>query len=114
MFELTTKEHVSLRSQIATFERGRYSRYPPFAFSEHGILMLSGVIKSDKAIRMSIHIIEIFVQLRKLAYKYDIIYGKIQQMELKNRKQFGEIFKILESLLVNPIQKPRRKIGYKK
>lgn len=114
MFELTTKEHVSLRSQFATLERGRYSRYPPFAFSEHGILMLSGVLKSDKAIRMSIHIIEIFVQLRKLAYKYDIIYSKIQQMELKNRKQFGEIFKILESLLVNPKQNPRRKIGYKK
>jgi len=35
-------------------------------------------------------------------------------MELKNRKQFGEIFKILESLLINPKQKPRRKIGYKK
>ena len=37
MFELTTKEYVSLRSQITTLERGRYSRYPPFAFSEHGI-----------------------------------------------------------------------------
>ena len=37
MFEFTTKEHVSFRSQIATLERGRYPRYPPFAFSEHGI-----------------------------------------------------------------------------
>ena len=114
MFELTTKEYVSLRSQIVTLEKGRYSRYPPFVFSEHGILMLSSVLKSDKAISMSIHIIEIFVQLRKLAYKYEIISSKIQQMELKNRNQFGEIIKILESLLVNPKQKPRRKIGYKK
>jgi len=114
MFELTTKEYVSLRSQIVTLEKGRYSRYPPFVFSEHGILMLSSVLKSDKAISMSIHIIEIFVQLRKLVYKYEIISSKIQQMELKNRNQFGEIIKILESLLVNPKQKPRRKIGYKK
>ena len=114
MFELSEEEEVLLRSQFATLERGRYSRYPPFAFSEHGILMLSGVLKSDKAIRMSIHIIEIFVQLRKLAYKYDIIYSKIQQMELKNQKKFGEIFKILKSVLVKPNKKATRKIGNKK
>ncbi len=101
-------------SQIATLERGRYSRYPPFVFSEYGILMLSSVLYSTWAIRMSLHIIETFVQLRKLAYNYDLISNKIHQMKIKNRKQFGEIFNILESLLENPKQNPRRKIGYKK
>jgi hypothetical protein len=76
--------------------------------------MLSSVLNSTWAIRMSLHIIETFVQLRKLAYNYDLISNKIHQMKIKNRKQFGEIFNILESLLENPKQNPRRKIGYKK
>ncbi len=114
MFELTSKEYFSLRSQFATLERGRYSRYPPFAFSEHGILMLSGVLKSDKAIRMSLHIIETFVQLRKFAINFEEISNKIHQMEAQNQKQFGEIFKILERLLVNQKEKSRHKIGFKK
>ena len=114
MFELTSEEHFSLRSQIATIERGRHSKYLPFAFTEHGILMLSSVLKSDKAIRMSLHIIETFVQLRKFAKNYEAISNKIHQMESKNQQQFGEIFKILERLLVDPKEKPRHKIGFKK
>ncbi len=114
MFELTTKEHVFLRSQIATIARGRYSKYLPFAFTEHGILMLSSVLKSDKAILMSIHIIETFVQLRKFANNFEAIRIKIQQMESQNKKQFGQIFEILERLLVHPNQKQRSKIGFKR
>ncbi len=45
MFELTTDEYTSLRSQIAILKRGKHSKYPPFSFTEHGILMLSGVLK---------------------------------------------------------------------
>lgn len=114
MFELTSEEHYSLRSQNATIERGRYSKYLPFAFTEHGILMLSSVLRSDKAIRMSLHIIETFVQLRKFAMNYEEISNKIHQMEAQNQKQFGEIFKILERLLVNPKEKPRPQIGFKR
>ena len=114
MFELTAKEHGSLRSQIATIERGRYSKYLPFAFAEYGILMLSSVLKSDKAIVMSIHIIETFVQLRKFANNFEAIRNKIQQMESQNKKQFGQIFEILQRLLVNPGEKQRSKIGFKK
>ena len=114
MFELTAKEHVSLRSQIATIEKGRYSRYLPFAFTEYGILMLSSVLKSDKAIVMSIHIIETFVQLRKFTNNFEAIRNKIQKMESQNKKQFGEIFEILERLLEHPNQKQRSKIGFKR
>jgi len=54
MFELTAEEHYSLRSQIATLKRGRHSKYPPFVFTEHGILMLSSVLNSELAVKMSV------------------------------------------------------------
>ncbi len=114
MFELTSGEHTILRSQIATLKRGRHSKYPPFAFTEHGILMLSSILNSDRAIKMSIHIIETFVQLRKLVNNYDEILSKIHQMESKYQDQFGEIYEIIQKILEQPKKEPRRKIGFKK
>ncbi|MCF6348482.1 MAG: ORF6N domain-containing protein [Flavobacteriaceae bacterium] len=113
MFELTTDEYTALRSQIAPLKRGRHSKYLPFAFTEHGILMLSSVLNSNKAIKMSVHIIETFVQLRKLANNYEEIIDKIQQMESKYQAQFGEIYEVLQRLLEKPKEKDRKKIGYK-
>ncbi|SFS39946.1 ORF6N domain-containing protein [Sphingobacterium wenxiniae] len=69
MFELTKEEYdIILRSQNATLEQGRYSKYLPFAFTEHGVLMLSNVLKSEQAITMSIRIIDVFVKLRDMLY----------------------------------------------
>ncbi|WP_457618796.1 ORF6N domain-containing protein [Lutibacter sp.] len=66
MFELTTEEYVSLRTQIATLKKGRHSKYLPFVFTEHGILMLSSVLNSDNAIKMSLQILENIPQIEKL------------------------------------------------
>ncbi len=57
MFRLTTAEHGALRSHFATLKRGRHSKYIPYAFTEHGILMLSSVLKSARAERVNILII---------------------------------------------------------
>ncbi len=113
MFELTIEENESIRSQIGTLEKGRHSKYSPFAFTEHGILMLSSALNSNKAIKMSVHIIETFVQLRKLANNYEEIMIKIQQMESKYNEQFGEIYQVLQQLLEKPKEKDRQRIGYK-
>ncbi|MDP2067434.1 MAG: ORF6N domain-containing protein [Lutibacter sp.] len=114
MFELTTEEYAALRSQIATLKRGRHSKYPPFVFTEHGILMLSSVLNSELAIKMSVQIIETFIQLRKLANNYEEIMKKINQMESQNNEQFSEIYDVLQQLLEKPKDEPRTKIGYKK
>ncbi len=114
MFELTIEENESIRSQIGTLKKGRHSKYSPFAFTEHGILMLSSALNSNKAIKMSVHIIETFVQLRKLVNNYEEIMIKIQQMESKYRLQFGEIYEVLQRLLEKPKGKDRQRIGYKK
>ncbi|HTA61683.1 MAG TPA: ORF6N domain-containing protein [Bacteroidia bacterium] len=66
MFELTEKEFTVLRSQIATSNEGRGgARYLPMAFTEHGVLQLSNILKSERAIEVSFKIIDVFVKLRQ-------------------------------------------------
>lgn len=113
MFELTKIENENIRSQFGTLKHGSHSKYLPFAFTEHGILMLSSVLNSNRAIKMSVHIIETFIQLRKLAKNYDEILSEIHQMNSKYQDQFGEIYEILQKLLEQPKEEPRKKIGFK-
>src|ERR1051325_11245454 len=60
MFELSSKEYNSLRSQIGTLKRGHHSKYPPFAFTEQGVAMLSSVLNSETAVQVNIQIIRVF------------------------------------------------------
>jgi len=114
MFELTKKELNSLRSHFGTLMQNQHFRYPPFAFTEHGILMLSSILNSEIAIKMSVQIIETFVELRKLANNYEEILTKIEKMESKNNSQFSEIYAVIKQLLSQPEDNQRTKIGYKK
>ncbi len=114
MFELTKEEHSSLRSHFGTIQQNKHFRYPPFAFTEHGILMLSSILNSEIAIKMSVQIIETFVELRKLANNYEEILTKIEIMESKHNAQFSEIYSVIKQLLSQPDNKQRTKIGYKK
>ena len=113
MFQLTREEWLNLKSQNATSRWGG-RRKEPFVFTEHGILMLSSVLNSDIAIKMSVQIIETFVQLRKIANNYEEIMSKIKQMESQYNNQFGEIYEALQQLLSKKEEKPRQKISYKK
>ncbi len=66
MFELTTEEHNSLRSQIGTLKRGEHSKYLPFAFTENGVAMLSGILNSYRAIAVNIQIMRTFTKIKRL------------------------------------------------
>ena len=112
MFELTKKENEELRCQFGSLKQGVHFKYPPFVFTEHGVLMLSSILNSELAVKMSVQIIETFVQLRKLANNYEDIMHKINEMESRNNEQFREIYEVLKRLLSNP-ETPRKKIGYK-
>jgi len=113
MFELSKEELVSLRSQIGTLKQKSHFRYPPFVFTEHGILMLSSVLNNEIAIKMSVQIIETFVELRKLANNYEEILNKIEKMESQYNEQFSEIYSVIKQLIAEPEDKQRPKIGYK-
>jgi len=79
MFRLTDEEWAGLRSQIVTFSEDT-RKYRPYAFSEHGILMLSSVLNSDKAIDVNIRIMKIFVHMRHYALSQNAANGQIAEL----------------------------------
>ncbi|MCY7330664.1 MAG: ORF6N domain-containing protein [Saprospiraceae bacterium] len=79
MFEVNREEYNSLRTQIASLKmgRGKHAKYLPFAFTEHGVAMLSGVLNSQKAIETHISIIRAFIALRHYALTFEEMAAKI-------------------------------------
>jgi hypothetical protein len=115
MFELTKQENELLRSQNATLKRGEHSKYLPYVFTEYGILMLSNILKSDRAIAVSIKIIDVFVKLRQVFYDYKDLRSAIEEIRKKtenNTKNIEVVFQYLDELLQKK-EEPRELIGYK-
>lgn len=114
MFELTANEWSMLRSQFVTSSSGWGGiRYPPFAFTEQGVAMLSSVLNSSRAVEMNIAIIRTFVFLRRAAVNYQDLLRKVESMERTYNGRFREIFKTL-SYLINPPASAKRTIGFKR
>lgn len=116
MFQLTESEFEILKSQIATSNWGGVRKLP-HAFTEHGILQLSNVVKSERATQMSIKIIEIFVSLRE--FLTDSLSAKLDIEEIKKKltnhdKNIELVFTYLDELMEKQDNKiERNKIGYK-
>ncbi|HEK21355.1 MAG TPA: ORF6N domain-containing protein [Bacteroidetes bacterium] len=116
MFELTKDEAAALRSQKASLNRGEHSKYLPFVFTEHGILMLSNVLKSQRAIQVSIRIIDIFVKLRQLLVNNAELWLEIERIKSKldsQDKNMEIVFQYFDQLLSLKNESVRRRIGYK-
>ena len=117
MFELTLNENEILRSQIATLRHGEHSKYLPYAFTEHGVLMLSNVLKSSRAIGVSIRIIDVFVRLRQMLIdnsELRIAIDEIRKKTDNNTKNIELVFQYFEELVEKKeAVKPIKKIGYK-
>ena len=110
MFELSTDEHENLRSQIATSSWGG-PRYAPMAFTEHGVLMLSSVLKSDKAIQVNIQIMRAFSRLRHLVLDNADLRQEIESLRTESEGKFRIIFQALDQLILSE-EAPRKKIGF--
>ena len=115
MFELTLAEDNALRSQNATLKQGEHAKYRPFAFTEHGILMLANVLRSEQAIAVSIHIIRVFTRMRELLLSHRDILQKLEQLEGRLTGHDEEIQAIFDHLteLVSPMEQARKPIGFK-
>jgi len=112
MFEFTKDELGNWRSQFATSNQDIMGlRIPPFVFTEHGILMLSSVLKSERAIQVNIQIMRAFTQLRQMLSTHEDLKRKIESMEKKYDQQFQIVFEAIKQLLETD-EKPKRKIGY--
>lgn len=115
MFELSLEEDHALRSQNATLKQGEHGKYPPFAFTEHGVLMLANVLRSERAIAVSIRIIDLFVRMRQVMLAHQDILLRLEQLERRVGEQGADVqllFHHLKQLLAPPSE-PRKRIGFK-
>jgi hypothetical protein len=135
MFQLTSEETLSLRSQIVTSssqgvgnqaagknwsqfvtssKKHRGARYRPYAFTEQGVAMLSSVLKSDRAVRVNIAIMGAFVKLGHTLDTNRELARKFEELEKRVGEHDEEITAILEAIrqLMAPPEKPRRRIGF--
>jgi hypothetical protein len=111
MFQLTPQEHDRLRSQ-SVISKGRGGRrYPPYAFTEQGVAMLSTVLHSERAIEVNIAIMRTFVHLRSMLASNTELAAKFARLERKYDAQFKAVFDAIRQLMA-PGARPRRRIGF--
>jgi len=110
---VTSSLEDSLRSQIVTLEsqRGKHTKYLPYAFTEQGVAMLSAVLRSTIAIQVSIQIIDTFVQMKKLISENSLIYQRLDLIEQKQYKTDDKVNMILNAIEDKSI-KPKQGIFY--
>ena len=111
MFTLTLDEDRCLRSQNVTLKRGLHSKYPPMAFTEQGVAMLSSVLKSDRAIQVNIQIMRAFTKLRHFIFDNAELRKEIDELRADTDGKFRIVFETLDQLLTIE-NKPKKKIGF--
>ncbi|MDP2037233.1 MAG: ORF6N domain-containing protein [Ignavibacteria bacterium] len=112
MFTLSSDEFKNWRSQIVTSNSDKMGlRYAPFAFTEQGVAMLSGLLNSDRAIKVNIEIMRAFVQLRRLIDSNKELAKKIEKLESKYDEQFKIVFEAIRQL-IREDDKSKGKIGF--
>ena len=105
----TSSEQNSLRSQSVTLksDRGKHTKYLPYAFTEQGVSMLSTVLKSDIAVDVSVKIIRSFVNMRKFISNNALIFQRLETLEQKqfsNDEKFNKLFEAIEEKSIKPTQ----------
>ena len=112
MFELTKEELENWRSQFVTSKGDKMGlRYPPMAFTEQGVAMLSSVLRSKRAAQVNIEIMRAFVRLRQMLGAHKDLRRKLAELEKKYDDQFKIVFEAIAELMTPP-ENPRRKIGF--
>ena len=110
MFELTSQEFTSLRSQFGISKRGG-TRYMPMAFTEQGVAMLSGILNSDRAIEVNILIMRAFVQLRQMVANHAELKRELEALRNQTEERFEVVFTVLDKLVSDENGSPG-KIGF--
>jgi hypothetical protein len=116
MFQLTGEEKDEVVAKCDHLKTLKYSPNLPYAFTEHGAVMLASVLNSDRAIEVNIQIVRIFTQLKEMLLINKDILLKLEQIEKKATGHDADIQLIFEYLkqLINPPQEPRPAIGFKR
>lgn len=115
MFQLTEVEWIHLRSQIATSSEWGGRRTLPYVFTEHGVLMLSSVLSSKRAIAVNIQIMRVYVKLKEMITQNTDLHDKmneIEQLLSGHEVKISHIFQYLEQFN-DRTNEERTKVGYK-
>ncbi len=107
----TSKTTQIPRSQIVTLESGKNIKYRPYAFTEQGVAMLSGVLNSPRSIQTNLAIMRTFVQLRQLLATHADLSRKLAALEGKYDQQFRAVFDAIRALMSEK-KSPKREIGF--
>ena len=117
MFEMTDKELTNWRSQNVTSNSLKMGlRYKPFCFTEHGVLMLSSVLRSERAVQVNIQIMRVYSKMKELLLMNKDILMKLEKLEKnsdKHDKEIKLIFDTIKKLIAQPVERTQR-IGFKK
>jgi hypothetical protein len=111
MFQLTKQEYAHLRSQTVTSSWGG-RRYPPYAFTEQGVAMLSSVLGSSQAVHVNIEIMRAFVRLRRILATNADLARKLAALEQKYDAQFKVVFDAIRELMTPAKPQTKRPIGF--
>ncbi len=111
MFQLSEEEFDFLRSQSVTSSQWGGRRYPPYAFTEHGVAMLSSVLRSKRAVLVNIEIMRAFVRLRQILSSHAELARKLNELEKRYDTQFKVVFEKIKELMTPPEPK-RKRIGF--
>lgn len=115
MFQLTKKEFNIWRSQTVMSKSDQKGlRYPPYAFTEQGVAMLSSVLKSERAIKVNILIMRAFVKLREIISTHKKVEEKLKELESKLNEHGEQIIRIIQVInqLITPPEPLKKKIGF--
>lgn len=111
MFQLTSEEVKSLRYQFGTSNTRGGRRYLPYAFTEQGVAMLSGVLRSEQAVKVNVEIMRAFVRLRRILSEHADLARKLDDLEQRYDEQFRVVFDALRELMAPPDSEGRQ-IGF--
>ena len=111
MFQLSQDEFENLRFHFGTSSQWGGRRYPPYAFTEQGVAMLSSVLRSKRAIRVNIEIMRAFVRLRQMLASNKELAKRLDNLEKKYDAQFRVVFDAIRELMTPPELK-KRPIGF--
>ena len=115
LFQLTIEEAQAVlhsRSQSVILKQGKNIKYAPYAFTEHGAVMLATILRSQTAIDASIQVVRAFIRMRSILTAHKELAKQLEQLEKKTDARFKAVFAIIKKLM-QPPTKPLKKIGFR-
>jgi phage regulator Rha-like protein len=113
-FQLTDQEKEDVIANCDHLNKLKFSRTKPFAFTEHGVIMLASVLNTETAIKTSVLVVRAFVKLREILLTHKELAEKLTELEAKYDNQFAVVFQAIRDLMqLDSVQKARPKVGFK-